>query len=63
MAWSTDDVKGLTGAWHYVNHYLGTPDKWLLPKDPDLVGARWSQEREGVVQDRRTIRTRCACGT
>ncbi|WP_241695148.1 oxygenase MpaB family protein [Streptomyces sp. C] len=41
-----DDAKGFMCAWHYVNHYLGTPDKWLLPKDPDLVEALWDHERD-----------------
>ncbi|MEU9719695.1 oxygenase MpaB family protein [Streptomyces sp. NPDC047976] len=43
---SKDDAKGFMCAWHYVNHYLGTPDKWLLPKDPGLVEAIWNQERD-----------------
>ncbi|WP_425424508.1 oxygenase MpaB family protein [Streptomyces katrae] len=43
---SKDDAKGFVCAWHYVNHYLGTPDKWLLPKDPDQVEALWNQERD-----------------
>ncbi|MFC9299391.1 serine/threonine-protein kinase, partial [Streptomyces sp. NPDC057010] len=29
---SKDDAHGFMCAWHYVNHHLGTPDKWLLPK-------------------------------
>jgi hypothetical protein len=43
---SEDDAQGFMCAWHYVNHYLGTPDKWLLPKDVDLVDRIWNIERE-----------------
>lgn len=43
---SKDDATGFICAWHYVNHYLGTPEKWQLPKDPDLVKALWNQERD-----------------
>lgn len=28
-----DDANGFMCAWHYVNHYLGTPDKWLDQDD------------------------------
>ncbi|MFE5396203.1 oxygenase MpaB family protein [Streptomyces sp. NPDC056568] len=43
---STDDAHGFMCAWHYVNHYLGTPEKWLLPKDADEVDRLWRKERE-----------------
>ncbi|MEU9237573.1 oxygenase MpaB family protein [Streptomyces subrutilus] len=43
---SKDDAHGFMCAWHYVNHYLGTPEKWLLPKDADVVERVWNQERE-----------------
>ncbi|MFJ5116779.1 hypothetical protein [Kitasatospora sp. NPDC088548] len=33
-------------AWHYVSHYLGTPEKWLLPKNADETEALWNQERD-----------------
>ncbi|MFF4368196.1 oxygenase MpaB family protein [Streptomyces sp. NPDC001594] len=41
-----DDARGFICAWHYVNHYLGTPEKWLLPKDADEVERLWNQERD-----------------
>ncbi|MFD6874576.1 MULTISPECIES: oxygenase MpaB family protein [unclassified Streptomyces] len=41
-----DDAKGFMCAWHYVNHYLGTPEKWLLPKDPDQVESLWNHVRD-----------------
>ncbi|MFE0021174.1 oxygenase MpaB family protein [Amycolatopsis sp. NPDC059021] len=31
---SPEDADGFMCAWHYVNHYLGTPEKWLLPRTP-----------------------------
>ncbi|MFH8466700.1 oxygenase MpaB family protein [Streptomyces sp. NPDC017991] len=43
---SRDDAHGFICAWHYVNHYLGTPEKWLLPKDADEVERLWNQERD-----------------
>ncbi|MFG2292350.1 oxygenase MpaB family protein [Streptomyces sp. NPDC048603] len=43
---SKDDAKGFMCSWHYVNHYLGTPGKWLLPKDPDLVTEVWQKVRD-----------------
>ncbi|MFF8714571.1 oxygenase MpaB family protein [Streptomyces sp. NPDC015184] len=43
---SKDDAHGFICAWHYVGHYLGTPDKWLLPKDADEVKRLWNQERD-----------------
>ncbi|MEV3988511.1 oxygenase MpaB family protein [Streptomyces sp. NPDC049837] len=43
---SKDDAHGFMCAWHYVNHYLGTPEKWLLPKDADEVERLWNQERD-----------------
>ncbi|WP_308120313.1 oxygenase MpaB family protein [Streptomyces bambusae] len=43
---SKDDAHGFICAWHYVNHYLGTPEKWLLPKDADEVERLWNQERD-----------------
>ncbi|MFG3506531.1 oxygenase MpaB family protein [Streptomyces sp. NPDC047821] len=42
---SKEDAHGFMCAWHYVNHYLGTPDKWLLPKDVGIVRDLWQQER------------------
>ncbi|AJC52728.1 oxygenase MpaB family protein [Streptomyces sp. 769] len=41
-----EDAQGFVAAWHYINHYLGTPEKWLIPKDVDLVERIWSAERE-----------------
>ncbi|MET7429751.1 MULTISPECIES: oxygenase MpaB family protein [Streptomyces] len=41
-----DDAQGFVNAWHYINHYLGTPEKWLIPKDVDLVDRIWSIMRE-----------------
>ncbi|MCK7624465.1 DUF2236 domain-containing protein [Streptomyces sp. RS10V-4] len=43
---SRADAHGFVCAWHYVNHYLGTPEKWLLPKDADEVERLWNQERD-----------------
>ncbi|WP_418960564.1 oxygenase MpaB family protein [Streptomyces tritici] len=43
---SKDDAHGFVCAWHYVNHYLGTPEKWLLPKDADEVDRLWTAERD-----------------
>lgn len=43
---SKDDAHGFMCSWHYVNHYLGTPEKWLLPKNADEVEALWNQERD-----------------
>ncbi|RDL04441.1 uncharacterized protein DUF2236 [Streptomyces sp. HB202] len=43
---SADDARGFMCAWHYVNHYLGTPEKWQLPKDADEAERLWNQERE-----------------
>ncbi|MFE9804315.1 oxygenase MpaB family protein [Streptomyces goshikiensis] len=41
-----EDAHGFVGAWHYVSHYLGTPEKWLLPKNADQAEAIWNQERD-----------------
>ncbi|WP_107438377.1 MULTISPECIES: oxygenase MpaB family protein [Streptomyces] len=43
---SKDDAHGFMCAWHHVNHYLGTPEKWLLPKDADEIDRLWKQERD-----------------
>ncbi|MDQ8707967.1 oxygenase MpaB family protein [Streptomyces sp. LHD-70] len=43
---SKDDAHGFMCAWHYVNHYLGTPEKWLVPKDAELVDRMWSSVRD-----------------
>ncbi|GGV12846.1 hypothetical protein GCM10010260_59600 [Streptomyces filipinensis] len=43
---SADDRHGFMCAWHYVNHYLGTPEQWVMPKDADLVDQIWRIERE-----------------
>ncbi|MGW0499834.1 oxygenase MpaB family protein [Streptomyces sp. NPDC003007] len=43
---SEDDAHGFMCAWHYVNHYLGTPAKWLMPKDVDVVDRIWRIERD-----------------
>ncbi|WP_234316525.1 oxygenase MpaB family protein [Streptomyces sp. NRRL F-5702] len=43
---SADDARGFMCAWHYVNHYLGTPEKWQLPKDADEAERLWNQERD-----------------
>ncbi|EDX20306.1 oxygenase MpaB family protein [Streptomyces sp. Mg1] len=44
-----EDAHGFVGAWHYVSHYLGTPEKWLLPKNADQAEAIWNQERDQVA--------------
>ncbi|WP_208641619.1 hypothetical protein [Streptomyces africanus] len=41
-----DDVHGFMCAWHCINHYLGTPEKWLLPKNGDVVEAVWNAQRD-----------------
>ncbi|MFF3350237.1 oxygenase MpaB family protein [Streptomyces sp. NPDC002779] len=41
-----DDAHGFMCAWHYINHYLGTPEKWLLPKNADEVEAIWNAQRD-----------------
>ncbi|MGC0417336.1 oxygenase MpaB family protein [Embleya sp. AB8] len=41
-----DDAHGFVCAWHFVSHYLGTAEKWLLPKDADEVERLWNQERD-----------------
>lgn len=43
---SPGDARGFVCAWHYVNHYLGTPAKWLLPKDADEVERLWNSQRD-----------------
>lgn len=43
---SRDDAHGFVCAWHYVNHYLGTPEKWLLPKNADEVERLWNSVRD-----------------
>lgn len=43
---SRDDARGFMCAWHYVDHYLGTPEKWLLPKDADEGELLWNHMRE-----------------
>lgn len=43
---SKDEAHGFMCAWHYVNHYLGTPEKWVLPKDAEEVDRLWTQERD-----------------
>ncbi|MCC2273855.1 DUF2236 domain-containing protein [Streptomyces sp. ET3-23] len=43
---SKEDAHGFMCAWHYVNHYLGTPDKWMVPKDADETGRLWRQVRD-----------------
>ncbi|MFE0687667.1 oxygenase MpaB family protein [Streptomyces xiamenensis] len=43
---SRSDADGFMCAWHYVSHYLGTPERWLLPKDADEVERLWNQERD-----------------
>ncbi|MFD0366447.1 oxygenase MpaB family protein [Streptomyces sp. NPDC059071] len=43
---SRSDAQGFMCSWHYVNHYLGTPDKWLMPKDVDLVDEGWRSVRD-----------------
>ncbi|MGW6568181.1 oxygenase MpaB family protein [Streptomyces sp. NPDC054975] len=46
-----NDQQGFMCAWHYVNHYLGTPEKWLLPKDPAVVEEVWNAERKREWQE------------
>lgn len=46
MQVSRDDAHGFICAWHYINHYLGTPQKWLLPKNADEVERLWNAERD-----------------
>ncbi|WP_223837551.1 oxygenase MpaB family protein [Streptomyces venezuelae] len=43
---SKNDAHGFICSWHYINHYLGTPEKWLLPKDAEQVSALWNQVRD-----------------
>ncbi|MCC3778965.1 DUF2236 domain-containing protein [Streptomyces sp. UNOB3_S3] len=43
---SKDDANGFMRAWHYVNHYLGTPQKWVVPKDADETTRLWKQVRD-----------------
>lgn len=43
---SKDDAHGFMCSWHYVNHYLGAPEKWLLPKNADETAALWNQVRD-----------------
>ncbi|MEU8976181.1 oxygenase MpaB family protein [Streptomyces monashensis] len=43
---SDADRHGFMCAWHYINHYLGTPEQWVMPKDADLVDRIWRIERE-----------------
>ncbi|CAL9303068.1 oxygenase MpaB family protein [Streptomyces sp. SudanB182_2057] len=43
---SKADAHGFMCAWHYVNHYLGTPERWQLPKDVDLVDRMWTGVRD-----------------
>ncbi|WP_223291211.1 oxygenase MpaB family protein [Streptomyces avicenniae] len=46
LAVSRDDAHGFICAWHFVGHYLGTPEKWLLPKNADVVEQVWNSERD-----------------
>ncbi|MEV8530258.1 MULTISPECIES: oxygenase MpaB family protein [unclassified Streptomyces] len=41
-----EDAQGFVCAWHYVNHYLGTPEKWLVPKNAAALDQIWKLERE-----------------
>ncbi|GAA4908783.1 oxygenase MpaB family protein [Streptomyces coeruleoprunus] len=43
---SKAEAHGFMCAWHYVNHYLGTPEKWQLPKDVELVDRMWTKVRD-----------------
>ncbi|MFD8981924.1 oxygenase MpaB family protein [Streptomyces sp. NPDC059564] len=43
---SKEDADGFMCSWHYVNHYLGTEEKWLPPKDAGEAEALWNQERD-----------------
>ncbi|GHA70878.1 hypothetical protein GCM10010372_82450 [Streptomyces tauricus] len=43
---SADDAHGFICAWHYIDHYLGTLEKWLLPKNAGQVESLWNQERD-----------------
>ncbi|MFJ6620169.1 oxygenase MpaB family protein [Kitasatospora sp. NPDC091335] len=43
---SKDDANGFMSAWHYVNHYLGTPERWQLPKDADETTRLWTKARD-----------------
>lgn len=43
---SREDANGFLCAWHYVNHYLGTPQEWLVPKDADEAKRLWDHERD-----------------
>lgn len=47
---SRDDANGFMCAWHYVNHYLGTPEKWLMPKNAEQVELLWNHMRESEWQ-------------
>ncbi len=43
---SKDDANGFMRAWYYVNHYLGTPEKWMVSKDADETTRLWKQVRD-----------------
>lgn len=43
---SRADADGFTCAWHYVSHFLGTPEKWLLPKDANEAEQLWIAQRD-----------------
>ncbi|MFI0914821.1 oxygenase MpaB family protein [Streptomyces abikoensis] len=43
---SKDDANGFMRAWYYVNHYLGTPKKWMVSKDADETTRLWKQVRD-----------------
>ncbi|WP_424215806.1 oxygenase MpaB family protein (plasmid) [Streptomyces sp. BI20] len=48
---SKNDAQGFMGAWHYINHYLGTPERWLSPKDVELSTALWLTARDDEWKD------------
>ncbi|MER6910461.1 oxygenase MpaB family protein [Streptomyces sp. NPDC000594] len=43
---SRNDAQGFMAAWHYINHYLGTPERWLTPKDVGQATALWLAARD-----------------
>lgn len=43
---SREDANGFLCAWHYVNHYLGTQQEWLVPKNADEAERLWNHERD-----------------
>ncbi|MCB5908309.1 oxygenase MpaB family protein [Streptomyces pinistramenti] len=45
-----EDADGFLAAWHYVLHYLGTPEEWLLPKNAGEAREVWHAARDSEWQ-------------